>query len=336
MIELQNKLRVVTDDDRKKLLTTSYSALDLFCNCRFRYNQQKNLKKYATSSTIALDLGNILHKGLELKGTYIMNEQPVDYENIKDTVINGCDEVSDKTREHLPGITEIEALYSKDWLESIETTDQLSYPQKIQLYLDKVLPTRMEEDEWQIEGTEVKFDYVYDDKIIITGFIDRIDSKIDENGEKQLRVVDYKSSKKIFDDSKIKTPLQMVVYDLACLQMYGILPIEHEYDFILLDKKQTSQNGVCSKGYLKRGLKKIDSILDKMAVAAEANEYPPSPTPLCYWCPFPSKLHTPNADATWAGTCPYYSLWKPDKKIFQVNQDYVPGEKLDEVRKLIF
>ena len=336
MTELQDQLRAVTDEDRKNLLTTSYSGLDLFCNCQYRYMQQKIEKKYNTSSTIALDLGNILHKGLELKGIYLMNEQPVDYDSIHSIVMEGCDEISDKTREHLPGVNEIQSMYVQDWIASMEDTTVKSYPEKIQTYLDNVLPTRMEEDDWVVDGVEVHFEYVYDNRIIVHGFIDRVDTKIDEDGTKLIRVVDYKSYKKTYDDSKIKTPMQMIVYDLACLQMYGILPTEHEYDFIALNKRQTSSDGVCSRGYLKRGLKKIDSILDKMEKSEQEHEYPPSPTPLCYWCPYPPKSHTKNADDKWENTCPYYSLWTPEKKIFQVNQEYMPGEEPKEPRKLVF
>ena len=333
MSELKDKLRAVTDEDRKNLLTTSYSGLDLFCNCQYRYQQQKIEKKYSTSSTIALDLGNILHKGMEMKGIYLMNEQPVDYENIYDVVMNGCDEISEKTRNHLPGVNEIKEKYVSDWIASMEDTENMSYQEKINLYLDYVLPNRMGDPEWSIKGTEVEFSFVYDERAIIHGFIDRIDTRVDENGNELLKVVDYKSSKKAYDDRKIKTPLQMVVYDLACLHLYGIIPVEHEYDFILLDQQLGTENGVCSKGYLKRGLKKIDGVLDKIDGAAKENEYPPSPTPLCYWCPFPPKSHSPNADDEWAGTCPYYSLWTPDNKVFKVNQEYMPGE---EPRKLVF
>ena len=59
------------------------------------------------------------------------------------------------------------------------------------------------------------------------------------------------------------------------------------------------------------------------------DEYEPSPTPLCYWCAYPDKTHTPNADSKYAGSCPYYSLWKPEKKSFQVNEEFIPGKKVE-------
>lgn len=335
--ELKNKLRAVTDEDRKTLMATSYSALELFSNCNYRYYLQKIRNQVTTSSTIALDLGNILHKGLEMKGQYLLKGEPVDYEKIKDTVMNGCYEITEKSRTHLLGVNEIKNIYSKDWLASMEDADNVSYPKKIQMYLDEVLPSRIEDSDWTVKGTEIYFEFVYDNRVIIHGFIDRVDSHLNEDGTENLKVVDYKSSKKVFDDHKIKTPLQMIVYDLACLHLYDILPTEHEYDFILLNKKQTSKDdGVCSRGYLKRGLKKIDSILDTIEEEKADNEFPPSATPLCYWCPYPSRTHTPNADSAWAGTCPYYSLWRPDNKVFQVNQEWFPNDTPKEERKLVF
>lgn len=73
----------------------------------------------------------------------------------------------------------------------------------------------------------------------------------------------------------------MVTYDIACVFLYGKLPVELKYDFILLDQKQGPNEGVCSKGYFNRGIKKLNSLLDKMDSVEKMDEYEPSPTPLC-------------------------------------------------------
>lgn len=329
------KLRAVKEEDRGKLLTTSYSKFDTFNNCQRRYKKNYEDKLRTDSATLPLELGSILHKGLELKGDYIVKGEDVDYDYIKKVVMDGCDEQTEKDKTHLYGVNEIKQRYESVWVASMEDPEFMSYPEKINIYLDQVLPSRMEDVEWTIKGTEIPFEFVYDEKCIIHGFIDRIDEK-KEQDKTILKVVDYKSSKKVFDVSKIKTPLQMVIYDLACLFMYGTLPEKHEYDFILLNKKQTTEDGVCSKGYLKRGLKKIDAILEKIDKAKKENYYPPSPTPLCYWCPYPDKTHTPNADEKYGGECQYYSLWTPENKIFKTNQEFIPGEEEKPKRKLVF
>ena len=291
-------------------------------------------RKFAEKQTLPLELGAILHKGLELKGQAIMKNETVDYEKIKQIVHEGSTEKTEKDSEIMAGIDEISVKYMDDWIQK-DSVSGMTYNEKMNLYFDKVLPTRMEDKEWTIVGTEIPFEFVYDDKCIIHGFIDRMDKRINDKVE-EYRITDYKSSKKIFDDSKIKTPLQMVIYDLACLYMYKIIPTYHEYDFILLDKKQTSEDGVCSKGYLKRGIKKLDNLLAIIKRMENEGEYAPSPTPLCYWCPYASRTYTPNADDKYGGSCDYYSLWRPDNKVFQVNKPYVPGEEEKPKRKLVF
>lgn len=264
---------------------------------------------------------------MELKGRYKFQNEEVDYDEIINTVFQGCEEKTDKGTERLIGIDAIKEKYDEDW-NKIDESSGMTYDEKMDIYFHEVLPSRMEDDEWIIAGTEIKFEFVYDDRCIIHGFIDRVDAKISEDGKiQELGVIDYKSSKKVFRDADIKTPLQMIIYDLACLQIYGILPTYHEYDFVLLNQKQTTKTGVCTKGYLNRGLKKIDKTLDSIEECAKLEVFEPSPTPLCYWCEFADRSHTPNADPQFAGDCPYYSLWTPLNKNFRVNKEYTPNEE---------
>lgn len=319
MQTLLSKLRPVEEEDRGKLLTVSYSKLSLKNQCDYRYKLKYQDGNYSNKGSMATAIGSILHKGLELKGRSIMNGEKPNYNEIKDIIYQGCNEQTDKGTEELKGLDDIILDYFSEWFE-IDPNTGMDMNQKINLYFDKVLPTRMESTDWKILGTEINFEFVYDDRCILHGFIDRLDCMSDNN--KILRVTDYKSSKKKFREEDIKTPLQMVVYDLACLYMYKILPEFHEYDFILLDEKQTTEDGVCSKGYLKRGLKKIDRILDSIDSCRITNIYKPSPSPLCYWCEFASFDYSPNCDEKYAGLCPYHSLWTPDNRTFKVNKKY--------------
>ena len=329
---LENKLRPVTETDREELLTISYSKLDLFANCQRRYKKRYVDCKYTSSETLPLELGSILHKGLEIKGNYLIQGKEVDYDVIHKTVMDGCDEVTEKSSEHINGVNDIKKKYSQVWLESFEDQENKSYDEKIKIYLDEVLPTRMEEEGWIVVGTEVPFEFVYDDRCIVHGFIDRVD----KNADGELRIVDYKSSKKVFPDTKIKSPLQMVFYDLAAIHLWNITPKYHEYDFILLNEKQTSEkDGVCSKGYLTRGIKKIDKLLDQLNEAYKDKDFPPSPTPLCWWCPYTTSASL-NADKTYQNDCQYFSLWTPENKVFKVNKEWNPGEEDKPLRKLVF
>lgn len=279
---------------------------------KLRYVEQN----YSQTGTLATYIGSILHKGLELKAIAKMQNKPVDYEYIKNVVTGGWEQ----DKEKILGTNEITTMYFSDWFALDE--QGISYDDKLNLYLNKVLPTRMEDSAWTIKGAEVPFEFVYDERCIVHGFIDRMDEK-----EGCMKVVDYKSSKKIFPETKIKTPLQMVIYDMACVFLYGILPEEHEYDFILLNQKQTTRDGVCSKGYLKRGIKALDKLLDEIDELKITDQYLPSPTPLCYWCSFTDSQHSPNADPLFSGLCPYHSLWTPEDRTFAVNIRY--GEEYE-------
>lgn len=312
-------LRPVEDSDRGKLRTISYSQASLKKQCDFRYKLKYIDGNHSESKTLPLELGSILHKGLELKARELMCGSAVSYEYIHDCVVAGCQEKTDKGTEKLRGIEDLAADYFADWY-TPDNASGMDYDEKMSVYFNKVLPTRMEDDLWKVIGAEVAFEFVYKNRCIIHGFIDRIDQS--KANPAVYRITDYKSSKKVFPESDIKTPLQMVIYDMACYFLYGVVPEEHVYDFILLDQMQGPKDGVCTKGYLKRGLKQLDKILDSIDDCITTGLYKPSPSPLCYWCDFADAGHTPNASERLGGMCPYYSLWTPEERTFKVNQPW--------------
>lgn len=335
--ELSSKIRQVTDEDRG-LPYISYSKLSNFEKCPLSHKLKYVDKNFSNKSTLAMEIGSILHKGLELKGEMIMNGcSEIDYEYLKDIIEHGYTEKTDKSENHILGVSELKKKYFEEFY-APDNKSGMNYEQKMKIFYDEVLPTRMLPGIWTPIATEQKFEFVYDNRVIIHGFIDRIDK--DSDG--RIRITDYKSSKDVFREADIKTPMQHITYDLACILLYGKPADEHEYDFILIDKIQGANDGVCSKGYLKRGINKLDKILNAMDEMEQASEYPPKPTPLCYWCNFHSD--SPNADPKFAGLCEYHSLWTPENKTFATLNPYGQGEywekpKAVEVkpkRKLIF
>ena len=332
--ELRKKLRAAKDEDYGSLATRSYSQLDLMDKCNMRFKLRHIDKHYSSTTSLPMEVGSILHKGLELKGRSKMERKAVDYEWIKDQVLKGCEEVTDKGSERIIGINDLKKKYLQEWYAQDESTGK-SYEDKMKIYFDQVLPERMEDDRWEVLGTEMCFDFVYDERVILHGFIDRVDKLVDEESDPILKVTDYKSSKKIYDESLIKTPMQMVIYALACLEKYGVVPEVFEYDFILLDQVQNSEKDkVCSAGYLKRGIKKLDKMLDRIDEMAVTHVYAPSPTPLCHWCDFCKT--NPRADGETKYLCTYHSNWTPSNKVFSVNQEFDPVNPEQGKRKLIF
>lgn len=312
-------------EDNEPSLKLSYSGMNVFCNCNYRYNKTYNEGKRAFETSLPLELGSICHKVLECKGLAIQNKEPVDYEYLYNILFNGFDEITEKTRETLLGVDALKKKYFEDWY-TVDKDSGLDYDHKVEIF-KKVLEKEMNSnDEWKPLYFELPFQFVYKNRVIFNGFIDRVDI----NKEGDYRVVDYKTSKKIYDRSKLTTSLQFGIYALAIYQMFGKLPVEYIYRFVLLDKEQEAM----SKGFEKRLEKKLDTILTKMDKNSEMKEWKPNPSPLCHWCSF--SITNPNAKE-FKYECPYYSLWTPTNKTFDVHKAYNPKEDFNNAkRKLVF
>ena len=197
---------------------------------------------------------------------------------------------------------------------------------------DKVLHEEMEESEWKPTYFEMPFEFVWDNKVIIKGFIDRIDTKDTEKGETQYRTVDYKTSKKVYEQSKLATSLQFGVYALAILNKFGVLPVESEYRFILIDDKQFA----LTKGWENRLIKALDKVFGDIEASEKKEVFVPKPSPLCHWCNFCQT----NPEATiYRNECEYFSKWTPNQKTFEVNKKWNALENMTKAtpkRKLVF
>lgn len=320
--EVSNNIRDYEDTDEGKYLTVSYSKMSLFNNCHRRYLYQYIEQKYAYNDSIATELGTLFHAILELKGKNIINNVEHDYDLYKSLLYDGIDEETKKHTNHILGVNELKEKYPKEW----NTPDKFenTYDNKTEVFLNEVLPTRIEDDGWKVLACEHPFKFVYDDKIIIHGFIDRIDYREDKRGNRQYRVVDYKTSKAIYDESETKTSLQMFTYALAILHEFGSLPTEYLYDFIAINKTQSAM----TNGYFKRGIKKINKFIEDEMKCKEKDIYKPSPSPLCYFCSF-HDASSPHASEKYEGLCKYHSLWTPENRTFETKEQWNGGSIRD-------
>lgn len=328
MTEISQKIRQVTEED-KGLPYLSYSKESNFDHCPLSHKLKYVDKNFSKKSSLPMEIGSILHKALELKGRMIMEGKAVDYDYLKSITEEGYLETDEKSDNHILGIKDLKKKYFDEFF-TADSKSGMNYSEKMDIFYNKVLPSRIDSKEWTPVAVEQRFEFIYDDRVIIHGFIDRVD----KNAKEQLRITDYKSSKAVFRDADIKTPMQHVIYDLACIHLYGQPATDHVYDFILIDAIQGADEGVCTKGYLNRGIKKLDKVLNEMDEMEIKGEYPPKPTPLCYWCPFHST--SPNADPKFSGLCQYHSLWTPEKKSFAVLNPYGQEIKKETKRKLVF
>ena len=297
----------------KELPRLSYSSLNMFVQCPMRYKLRYIDDNKSATEALHLELGNILHKALEIKYRNIIDEKDVNYNELFDVIEMGIAEETEKDKgKFLNGLKQLREKYGNELFEEVDAKSGLSYNEKLDIFFEYI-QEEVNTSEWKPIAVELPFEFVFEDKVIFHGFIDRIDQNT--NGE--LRVVDYKSSNKLFSDKDLTTPLQMVIYALACKKIYNKIPVEYQYDMILLGEKQY----VTSKGFLDRGIKKIQKILDDMEWCLAIDEWIPKPSPLCYWCEFSET--NPNAEWYIKGLCEYYCLWTPESRTFKKNKEYM-------------
>ena len=288
----------------------SFSKIDTYNQCPMKYKKKYEEKKFSSKSSLALELGTIAHKVKEEIGKTLIEGATPDYEACKTLLYKGCDETKGKRTYHIAGVDELREKYFFDWVKPDDKTGA-TYEDKIALFLEH-LKDMENDEEWKPIACELPVDFLFMNKYHFQGSIDRVDQN--KNGD--IRIVDYKTSKKMFDESYVKTPLQMIIYDLSIQRKMNKVPVSHVYDFIFLGKQQEA----CSKGYQKRGEKKLQKLFNSIEESKASGLFVPKPTPLCHWCDYCST--NPNADDRLKHECPYYSLWTPTNKIFEVNKAF--------------
>lgn len=291
--------------------------MSTFIQCPSKYKLKYVDGNYESVDAIHLELGNILHKSLEIKYRNIMENKPNDYRLLKEIIEKGVSEETEKDKgKFLNGVEQIKHKYGNQLFSEVNVKSNLSYADKMITFYNY-----LEDDDigkgWKPIAVEQPFLFSFNEWVDFGGFIDRIDQN--ENGD--LRVVDYKSSNKVFGDKDLTTPLQMVIYALACEELFGKVPVEFQYDMVLLGEKQQA----CTKGFYNRGVKKITKVLAEIKECEETGVWKPKPTPLCHWCDYcPTNQAMPFY---FEGLCEYYSLWTPENKTFEKNKIFM--EELD-------
>lgn len=306
----EGKVRAVTEADRGVLPRLSYSGLETFRNCEYQYHLKYGEKKFTKETTLALELGSLCHLILELKCNYIKEGKPVDYDYLHFILKYGSIDINEKTKEHILGVDELKRKYFEEWYEP-DNASGMTYEEKM-IVFEKVLNEEMDDTSiWHPIYAELSFEFVYKDRVIFNGFIDRVD--INKFGG--FRAVDYKTSKKQFESAKVVTSLQFGIYAMAIYQLLGQIPVSFLYRFILIDEDQMAM----SYGWEKRLEKTLDNTLDKMDKNKKSGIWLPKPSPLCMWCSY--SITNPKAHE-FKNDCEYYSLWTPENKVWAVNKKY--------------
>lgn len=277
----------------------SYSKLDCYNGCPFKFYLNYELGNFAYSSNIAVEFGSAVHLAEEKIATAIQANIPIDYISIKN--------------EFILKLSELEYKYPKEFFEK-DKSDR-TYREKAYQYLDsgiyRLEKYMLNHPSYKIVGIEQKFNFIYDENHTFNGAIDRVFLDTDTN---KYIIQDIKTYAVPIKQDDLITPLQFVIYTLAAQEIWGVSfdQISCQYDLPLVD---IIQNGGTA-GYMARGLKKIKELFLNIT----DKNFKPKPSQLCHWC---SYCKTNNdAKEPYKYLCPYFMHWTRELKDFSKENDW--------------
>lgn len=271
----------------------SYSKVDCYKQCPFKFKLKYVDGHYINTPGIALDVGTMIHAAEEDIANAIKEGKVIDYVGLKNRIILET--------------MKIEHKFPKDFCEP-DKADRY-YKEKIYHYLDESIKRlerfMLDHPTYEIVGAEVPFSVTIHNKTF-TGKIDRL---LKDTATGNYICHDVKTYPVEVAKEDLATPLQFVVYTEAIKNMFGVTgdQVSCGYDLPFCDVIQDAG----TKGYMTRGLKKLGELLD----AIDSGEFEPNPTPLCHWCEFCAT--NPNQPREGKNLCPYHSLWTKTNKSFE-------------------
>lgn len=280
----------------------SYSKIDTYKQCGFKYKLQYVDKHYVFSNSIATELGSAIHKCEEDIGNALRIGLPIDYLSLKNRLIMTKHELQTK--------------YPEDY----KTPDKVNrlYSEKISGYLLSGI-YRLEDyfkdhPAYEVVACEQKFSFEYGGATF-SGFIDRV---IRDKETGNIIVQDIKTYPEAVSKEDLATPLQFVIYTMAAVELYNVPEekVSCQYDLPFCNLTQDAG----TKGYMKRGREKLNKLLDKI----HEEDYTPNPTPLCHWCNF-CKTNE-NAPEESKYLCPYFSHWLRENKTNETENEWAGME----------
>lgn len=286
----------------------SYSKMETYEGCPFKYKLKYVDKNYFNSSSIATEIGTAVHSCEEDIANAIKDKQPINYNQIKNKLILKVEELKYKYPSDFWTLDKSNRTYQ----------DKIDYYLEIGIYrLENLMKAH---PSYEILGAEKEFSFEYNNEVIFSGYIDRV---IKDNETGNIIVQDIKTWAEPKDQKDLVTPLQFVVYTLAAKELYGVdcSQVECSYDLPFCDKVQKAG----TKGFVERGKTKLNKLFDKIKAA----DFTPKPTPFCAWCEF--SRTNPNAPKEGRHMCPYHLMWTRDNKTFAKEFEWQGMENHEKV-----
>ena len=168
-----------------------------------------------------------------------------------------------------PGLEEMFGEAGPDftaWLASCRTV--------LDRYFDLEDPRRLEPAD-----RELYVEALLDSKLLLRGFVDRIDVAPDG----RIRIVDYKSGKSPSEGYEAKALFQMKFYALVIWKLRGVVPSVLQLVYLgngeILRYEPDEDD-------LRATARKVEAVWAAIRLAQETGDWQPSPSRLCDWCSF--------------------------------------------------
>ncbi|MCR4648069.1 MAG: exodeoxyribonuclease V subunit gamma [Lachnospiraceae bacterium] len=278
------------------IIKVSVSTLEKFAECQYLHfvSNGLSLKNRETFELDSFDMGNLAHDVLEEIGNKL-KEKDFDFSTAAEELVG---QEIDSAIEVL--INE----YDKDLFEADEKTKyyatQLS---RIMKRTVKTLGFQLSKGKFKPEMYEKKFENNYaildgnDEeagKILLKGRVDRTDIYDDGNGNKYVKIIDYKSSEHKFSEDALKngTSLQLAIYMKSIIDMLkekypndNIIPaamlyyeVDDPFVGISADTEKDIRNALIPTGALVKDAKIIEGLDSSLSEGSVKSEVIPVKT----------------------------------------------------------
>lgn len=262
----------------------SYTSLETFKQCPYKYKLVYIDKHYIRCDTIATMFGSLIHKIEENIGKALIDEKEIKYQELISFFDGEVLKIKDTFKNDFYQLDKSSRTYE----------DKALYYRNVGIYR---LENRVKRENLKVKACEKEFFLSYDG-ILFHGFIDRILQDKDNN----YIIEDVKTYPKPLTKSQLKNPLQFIIYKAALSSIDS--NAKCSYDLPLCGRVQEVHIDDLD---IRDLLKEIDS-----------SDFRPCPSPLCHWCVFSGTF--PDQPPEAKGLCPYYSLWTREHKTNAVNE----------------
>lgn len=232
--DIENLKKILYDSKiNKPKLHLSYTSMDEYYKCHFRYYLERVLKIKHDEDRVATKLGNIFHGLLEKN-----DKEKIDLEVEKQHILDTTEDII------------LKYYFNKFW-EDFKLIIDFNNKFKDNTKLKNVLAESELVVEFEDENVDKQFN----------GKIDKIIFKKDENGNNYIAIIDYKTG----DPS---ATLDNIVYGLN-LQLPSYAYLISNGKFKELDEKVKIENPIILGLFLQKILQKVDYKLNKPKVPTQ-------------------------------------------------------------------